>query len=60
MQAEQEEYQQEGIKWTPIEFFNNKVRRRKTKEGRKEGGKKRSNKKEKRMNTGLKEEEGGF
>ncbi len=25
MQAEQEEYQTEGIKWSPIEFFNNKV-----------------------------------
>ena len=25
-QAEQEEYVSEGIKWTPIDFFNNKVR----------------------------------
>eukprot|EP00047_Mylnosiga_fluctuans_P003550 m.229694 g.229694 ORF g.229694 m.229694 type:complete len:1076 (-) comp11945_c0_seq1:83-3310(-) len=25
LKAEQEEYQNEGIKWTPIEFFNNKV-----------------------------------
>ncbi len=25
LKAEQEEYVQEGIKWTPIEYFNNKV-----------------------------------
>eukprot|EP00054_Salpingoeca_dolichothecata_P025400 m.177618 g.177618 ORF g.177618 m.177618 type:complete len:1031 (-) comp25343_c1_seq7:140-3232(-) len=25
LKAEQEEYVQEGIKWTPIEFFNNKI-----------------------------------
>lgn len=25
LKAEQEEYQQEGIKWTPVEFFNNKI-----------------------------------
>lgn len=25
LKAEQEEYQSEGIQWTPIEFFNNKV-----------------------------------
>jgi myosin-1 len=25
LKAEQEEYQAEGIQWTPVEFFNNKV-----------------------------------
>ena len=25
LKAEQEEYVQEGIKWTPIDYFNNKV-----------------------------------
>ena len=25
LKAEQEEYVQEGIKWTPIEYFNNKI-----------------------------------
>jgi hypothetical protein len=25
LKAEQEEYEREGIKWTPIPFFNNKV-----------------------------------
>ncbi|KAL3121077.1 hypothetical protein niasHT_005337 [Heterodera trifolii] len=25
LKAEQEEYQSEGLKWTPIEFFNNKI-----------------------------------
>ena len=25
LKAEQEEYVQEGIKWTPIDYFNNKI-----------------------------------
>lgn len=25
LKAEQEEYVSEGIKWTPIEYFNNKI-----------------------------------
>jgi myosin-1 len=25
LKAEQEEYEKEGIKWTPIKYFNNKV-----------------------------------
>ena len=25
LKAEQEEYVQEGIKWSPIEYFNNKI-----------------------------------
>ena len=25
LKAEQEEYVQEGIKWVPIEYFNNKI-----------------------------------
>ena len=25
LKAEQEEYHSEGIQWTPVEFFNNKI-----------------------------------
>ena len=41
IKQEQDEYQNEGISWTPVQYFNNKVQQQQRKRGRgrgKQGG----------------------